>query len=158
MKLPSEVRREVRSAPASDSTRELTAEKPKLVYTPYPPYPLLLDKRRVTGSGRFKITFDERGNAKSVKIIRSPGNHTLDSNTINTLKLWRGAPGSPCYIVVPVDYRQNRQSLSRPQANTSQPHQSRGPQPQPSPLNFVAERANLSRGANTRFSVHCSAD
>ena len=81
-------------SPPSDSTRGLTAEKPKLVYAPHPAYPLSLDKMRVTGSGRFKITFDGRGNARSVKIVQSTGNHTLDSNTINTLKLWRAAPGT----------------------------------------------------------------
>jgi TonB family protein len=93
------------SSPPSNSTQQQTARKPKIVYAPHPAYPAGADKMRVTGSGRFKITFDERGNAKSVEIVRSTGSRLLDSNTIKTLKLWRAAPGSPFYVVVPIDYR-----------------------------------------------------
>ena len=93
------------SSPPSNSTQQQTARKPKIVYAPHPAYPAGADKMRVTGSGRFKITFDERGNAKSVGIVRSTGSRLLDSNTIKTLKLWRAAPGSPFYVVVPIDYR-----------------------------------------------------
>ena len=74
----------------------------------------------VTGSGRFKITFDERGNAKKVEIVQSTRNRVLDGHTIKTLKRWRVDPGSPFYVVVPIDYRQKRQTRPKPRANTSQ--------------------------------------
>jgi TonB family protein len=96
------------SSPPSDSTQHKTAGKPKIVYAPRPTYPPKTDKMHVTGSGRFKITFDERGNTKSVELVQSTGDRTLDSNTIKTLKLWRAAPGNPFYVVVPIDYRQKR--------------------------------------------------
>lgn len=111
------------SSPLKDSEQQQTTRKPKLVYAPHPSYPPTLDKMHVTGSGRFKITFDERGNAKSVEVVQSTGNHTLDSNTIKTLKLWRAAPGSPFYVIVPIDYRQKQQSRAKPRTTTSQPNQ-----------------------------------
>jgi TonB family protein len=132
--------------PASTATEsapsDSTAGKPKIVYAPHPSYPPKADKTHVTGSGRFKITFDERGNTKSVEIVQSTGDRTLDSNTIKTLKLWRAAPGSPSYVIVPIDYRQNRRYRPNPQANTSQRYQSRGPQPQPPPPNVQAPQIN----------------
>jgi TonB family protein len=97
------------------STQQQPAQKPKFIYRPYPPYPSAADKMHVSGSGRFKIIFDERGKAKSVEIVQSTGNRALDSNTIKTLKLWRIAPGLPCYVIVPIDYRQKRQSRTPPQ-------------------------------------------
>jgi TonB family protein len=109
---------------ASDSTPEQIARKPKLVYAPRPSYPLKANKMRITGSGRFKITFDERGNARSVEIVQSTGNRTLDSNTVNTLKLWRAAPGNASDVVVPIEFRQQPKSPPRPKANASQRYQS----------------------------------
>jgi TonB family protein len=103
-------------SPSSGSTQQQSARKPKFIYRPHPPYPSAVDKMHVTGSGRFKITFDERGNAKSVEIVQSTKNHALDSNTIKTLKQWRIAPGSPCYVIVPIDYRQKQQPRSKPKA------------------------------------------
>jgi TonB family protein len=89
------------SSPPSDSKRQQTARKPKFLDAPHPTYPPNVDKMRVTGSGRFKITFNERGNARSVEIVQSTGNRILDGNTIKTLKRWRVDPGSPFYVVVP---------------------------------------------------------
>jgi TonB family protein len=120
-------------SPPIDSTQQQTAGKPKIVYAPHPSYPPKADKMHVTGSGRFKITFDDRGNAKSVEIVQSTGNRTLDSNTIDTLKLWRAAPGNSSYVIVPIDYRQKRQYLSNSQTMTSQHQQSRRPEPPPPP-------------------------
>jgi TonB family protein len=109
----------VTASPPSDSTQQRLAEKPKIVYAPHPSYPPKADKTGVTGSGRFKITFDERGNTKAVEIVQSTGDGVLDSNTIKTLKLWRAAPGSSATIVVPIDYRQKRQSHPKPKAGTA---------------------------------------
>jgi TonB family protein len=120
-------------SPPIDSTQQQTAGKPKIVYAPHPSYPPKADKMHVTGSGRFKITFDDRGNAKSVEIVQSTGNRTLDSNTIDTLKLWRAAPGNSSYVIVPIDYRQKRQYPSNSQTMTSQHQQSRRPEPPPPP-------------------------
>jgi TonB family protein len=132
------------SSPPSDSTQHQTAGRPKIVYAPHPTYPPNADKMHVTGAGRFKITFDERGNTKSVEIVQSTGNRTLDSNTIKTLKLWRAAPGSPFYVVVPIDYRQKRQSSPKPRTNTSQHYQSPDHQPQPPPRNDAPQSTLIS--------------
>lgn len=115
--------------PASDSTLQRTPTKPKIVYAPHPSYPPKADKIHATGSGRFKITFDEHGNTKSVEIVQSTGNSILDSNTTETLKLWRCAPGSASSVVVPIDYRQKQQSRRRAPANTP-PHYQSVPAPQ----------------------------
>jgi len=111
--------------PASDSTQQQTARRPKIVYAPHPSYPAKADKMHITGSGRFKITFDERGNTKSVEVVQSTGNTILDSNTVKTLKQWRSAPNNgSSSVVVPIDYQQRRVSRRRPQPNTVQQHQS----------------------------------
>jgi TonB family protein len=110
--------------PANDSILQRTSTKPKLVYAPHPGYPPKADKMHATGSGRFKITFDQRGNTKSVEIVQSTGNGVLDSNTIETLKLWRSAPGSASSVIVPIDYRQKQQSRLKGRVNASQPYQS----------------------------------
>ena len=127
------------SSPPGDSTQPQTARKPKFLYAPHPTYPPNADKMHVTGSGRFKITFDERGNAKSVEIVQSTGNRALDSNTIKTLKLWRVAPGSPFYVVVPIDYRQKRQTPPKPRANTSGHYQTPVPQTLAPPGGYAPE-------------------
>jgi TonB family protein len=114
-------------SPRSDSTQQQTIGKPKIVHAPHPSYPSKADKMHVTGSGRFKITFDHRGNTKSVEIVKSTGDQTLDSNTIKTLKLWRAAPGNPSYVIVPVDYRQRPQSRPKPQAQANRPRQNQSP-------------------------------
>jgi TonB family protein len=109
------------SSSQSNSMQQQTARKPKIVYAPTPTYPAEADKMSVTGSGRFKITFDERGNARSVDTVQSTGNRILDSNTINALKRWRAAPGMASSVVVPIDYRQKQQSRAKPKTTTSQP-------------------------------------
>jgi TonB family protein len=89
----------------SNSSAAQSPQETKLVYAPWPVYPRQGDKGRMTGSGRFRIRFDELGNARSVNVVESTGDGLLDRNTINTLKRWRAAPGSPSAVVVPITYK-----------------------------------------------------
>jgi hypothetical protein len=82
--------------------------------------------------------FDERGNAKKVEIDSLLGTAFL-RNTIKTLKLWRVDPGSPLYVVVPIDYRQKRQTRPKPRANTSQYYQPSVQQTVPPPGGYVPQ-------------------
>jgi TonB family protein len=107
----------------NQTEQQQTARKPKIVYAPHPAYPPGPDKMHVTGSGRFKITFDEGGNAKSVEVLQSTGNRVLDGSTITTLKRWRAAPGSPGGAIVPIDYRQKLQARPKPKVAISRSKQ-----------------------------------
>jgi len=91
-------------APLSEGSQQRTSRNAGVVYAPQPTYPSKARKRRITGSGRFGISFDERGLAKSVQTLESTGNQILDSDAIKTLKQWRAVPGTP-EIVVPVTYK-----------------------------------------------------
>jgi TonB family protein len=91
-------------APLSEGPQQRTSRNAGVLYAPQPTYPSQARKRRITGSGRFGISFDERGLAKSVKTLESTGNQILDSDAIKTLKQWRAVPGTP-EIVVPVTYK-----------------------------------------------------
>jgi TonB family protein len=77
---------------------------PRVVYAPRPTYPDEANRTGAKGSGRFSITFDELGNAKSVEVIESTGDRLLDANTTITLKRWRAAPGNGGKTVVPITY------------------------------------------------------
>jgi TonB family protein len=91
-------------APLSEGPQQRTSRNAGVLYAPQPTYPSKARKRRITGSGRFGISFDERGLAKSVQTLESTGNQILDSDAIKTLKQWRAVPGTP-EIVVPVTYK-----------------------------------------------------
>jgi TonB family protein len=88
----------------ADRSRARPRQPPRLVYAPQPTYPYTARKEGVTGSGRFRIRFDARGNATSVDVIQSTGNRPLDMNTIYYLKFWRIAPGNKSELVVPISY------------------------------------------------------
>jgi TonB family protein len=91
-------------APLSEGPQQRTSRDAGVLYAPQPTYPSKARKRGITGSGRFGISFDELGLAKSVKTLESTGNQILDSDAIKTLKQWRAVPGTP-EIVVPVTYK-----------------------------------------------------
>ncbi len=76
----------------------------RLVYAPQPTYPYTARKALVTGSGRFRITFNEEGKAELVETVESTGNRPLDWNTMDTLAQWRAVPGKTWEIVVPITY------------------------------------------------------
>jgi TonB family protein len=75
----------------------------KLLVAPSPILPPEARKQNITGSGQFRINFDDYGNAKSVEIVRSTGSGILDADAVKTLKHWRVFSGVKSKIV-PVTY------------------------------------------------------
>jgi TonB family protein len=81
--------------------------QPRLLQAPAPSYPEV-ESAGATGSGRFAIDFDERGNSKSVAVIQSTGSGVLDANTVAALRNWHAMPGRPGKIVVPITYTRRK--------------------------------------------------
>lgn len=99
----------------------LTTNGPKLLQAPRPTYPREAEQRGETGSGRFKIEFDDHGNAKSVTVVQSTGSKILDANTINTLKNWHAVAGHPGSIVVPITYTKPNRPARQPSPSANFP-------------------------------------
>src|SRR6266498_4640925 len=57
-----------RSPSPSPSPSPRTTPKPRLVYAPAPSFPPKATRPGVAGSGRFRLTFDARGNVRNVEI------------------------------------------------------------------------------------------
>ena len=79
--------------------------KPRLVYAPAPAFPPELSRPGVSGSGRFRLSFDARGKVTNVQIIQSTGNQLFDQSAINTLRQWKSAPGREWVATVPVTFQ-----------------------------------------------------
>ncbi|MDQ2868786.1 MAG: TonB family protein [Verrucomicrobiota bacterium] len=77
----------------------------RIIYAPPPRYPA--DARRIgaSGVGTYRIVFDSTGRVTSVSVIRSSGWSSLDSSALGTLRSWRGQPGSPAVVTVPITFR-----------------------------------------------------
>ena len=117
-------------APNNASTSpipQLAGRDVKILSAPQPSYPPELETKRIGGSGRFEIDFDENGNAESTEIIQSTGQRLLDSNTVRVLMQWRASPGSRSKIIVPITYTPPK-SRPRPAKAEAQPTASPLPQ------------------------------
>jgi TonB family protein len=77
--------------------------KSKLIYSPPPPYPN--SAGIVRGSGRFRLTFNANGQVKSIMILKSTENGTLDRAAIDTLRRWKSQPGAEWELNVPVTFQ-----------------------------------------------------
>ena len=80
--------------------------KPRLVYAPAPAFPS--DVRSRPGgawSGRFRLSFNARGNVTNVQVVQSTGNAALDQSALNTLRQWKSAPGQDWAATVPVTFQ-----------------------------------------------------
>jgi TonB family protein len=80
--------------------------KPRLVYAPAPAFPS--DVRSRPGgawSGRFRLSFNARGNVTNVQVVQSTGNVGLDQSALNTLRKWKSAPGQEWAATVPVTFQ-----------------------------------------------------
>ena len=74
------------------------------VYAPKPEYPVLPNGRRPEGSGEFLLHIDSMtGRVKFVTVEKSTGSAILDKTSIDCLKRWRFAPGTP-KAIVPMTY------------------------------------------------------
>jgi TonB family protein len=80
--------------------------KPRLVYAPAPAFPSEVRSRPgVSWSGRFRLSFNARGNVTNIQIIKSTGNNVLDQSALSTLQQWKSAPGQEWGATVPVTFQ-----------------------------------------------------
>lgn len=79
--------------------------KPRLVYAPAPSFPPGVSRPGISGTGRFRLTFDARGNVTNVQVVKSTGNPYFDSSAIQTLHQWKSSPSEGWAVTVPVTFQ-----------------------------------------------------
>jgi TonB family protein len=79
--------------------------KPRLIYAPAPAFPPRAAQPGLSGTGRFRLSFDAQGNVTNIQLIQSTGNRLFDESAINTLRQWKSSPGQGWAVTVPVTFR-----------------------------------------------------
>ncbi len=79
--------------------------KPRLVYAPAPSFPPGVSQGGISGTGRFRLSFDPNGNVTNVQVIRSTGNPYFDQSAIKTFQQWKSAPSQGGSVTVPVTFQ-----------------------------------------------------
>ncbi len=79
--------------------------KPRIVYAPAPAFPPGASQGGVSGTGRFRLSFDPNGNVTNVQIIKSTGNPYFDQSAIKTFRQWKSAPSQGGSVTVPVTFQ-----------------------------------------------------
>jgi TonB family protein len=79
--------------------------KPRLVYAPAPAFPPGVSQGGVSGTGRFRLSFDPNGNVTNVQVIKSTGNPYFDQSAIKTFRQWKSAPSQGGSVTVPVTFQ-----------------------------------------------------
>jgi TonB family protein len=79
--------------------------KPRLVYAPAPAFPPGVSRSGTAGTGRFRLTFDAKGNVTNVQVVKSTGNPYFDSSAIQTLRQWKSSPSQGWAVTVPVTFQ-----------------------------------------------------
>jgi TonB family protein len=93
------------TAQTSPSPSPRPTPKPRLVYAPAPSFPPDASRPGVSGSGRFRLTFDARGNVRNVEIVQSTGNALFDQAATKTLRQWKCTPGQEWVATVPITFQ-----------------------------------------------------
>lgn len=75
-------------------------QKSRLIYSPAPTY-----RPGAKGSGRFRLTFDAKGQVRNILILRSTNNGALDQAAVDAFRKWRSAPGQEWELNVPVTFQ-----------------------------------------------------
>jgi len=96
---------EVAQASVTPSPSPRATPKPRLVYAPAPPFPPGMSQRGASGTGRFRLTFDTKGNVTNVQVVTSTGNPYFDSAAIQTLRQWKSSPSQGWTVTVPVTFQ-----------------------------------------------------
>jgi TonB family protein len=91
-------------ATAASATPRATP-KPRLVYAPAPAFPPGASLPGLSGTGRFRLSFDAQGNVTNIQLIQSTGNRLFDESAIRTLRQWKCSPGQGWVVTVPVTFR-----------------------------------------------------
>lgn len=79
--------------------------KPRIVYAPAPAFPPGVSQGGVSGTGRFRLSFDPNGNVTNVQVIKSTGNPYFDQSAIKTFRQWKSAPSQGGSVTVPVTFQ-----------------------------------------------------
>jgi protein TonB len=72
------------------------------VETPQPWYPYLARKNGQQGRGIFRLMVNPNGSVRSVEIVQSTRNDSLDGAVLKGLQQWRFKPGKVTTLLVPV--------------------------------------------------------
>ena len=96
---------EVAQAGATATPSPRPTPKPRLVYAPAPAFPTGMSRSGSSGTGRFRLTFDARGNVTNVQVAQSTGNPYFDSAAIQTLRQWKSSPSQGWSATVPVTFQ-----------------------------------------------------
>jgi TonB family protein len=92
-------------ATAEASATPRATPKPRLVYAPAPAFPPSASVPGLSGTGRFRLTFDAQGNVTNIQLVQSTGNRLFDESAIRTLGQWKCSPGQEWVVTVPVTFR-----------------------------------------------------
>jgi TonB family protein len=79
--------------------------KPRIVYAPAPAFPPSVSQGGVSGTGRFRLSFDASGNVTNVQVVKSTGNPYFDQAAIKTFRQWKSAPSQGWQATVPVTFQ-----------------------------------------------------
>ena len=92
-------------ATAETSPTPKPTPKPRIIYAPAPAFPPGVSQSGVTGTGRFRLTFDSSGNVTNVQVVKSTGNAYFDQAAIKTFRQWKSAPSQGWAVTVPVTFQ-----------------------------------------------------
>jgi len=90
--------------------KTLVGRKPtnsRLIYNPIPQYPLAARHSHfpIKGSGRYRVTFNGKGDVSSVEVVQSTHSDTLDTAATDALRKWKAAPGQEWTATVPITFQ-----------------------------------------------------
>ena len=93
------------AASAEASPTPHSTPKPRLLYAPAPSFPPGFSQAGVSGTGRFRLSFDARGNVTNVQVVKSTGNPYFDQSAMQTLRQWKSSPSQGWAVTVPVTFQ-----------------------------------------------------
>jgi TonB family protein len=93
------------AASAEASPTPHSTPKPRLLYAPAPSFPPGFSQAGVSGTGRFRLSFDPKGNVTNVQVVKSTGNPYFDQSSMQTLRQWKSSPSQGWTVTVPVTFQ-----------------------------------------------------
>jgi TonB family protein len=93
------------AASAEASPTPHATPKPRLLYAPSPSFPPGFSQAGASGTGRFRLSFDPKGNVTNVQMVKSTGNPYFDNSAMQTLRQWKSAPSQGWVVTVPVTFQ-----------------------------------------------------
>ncbi|HVM32090.1 MAG TPA: energy transducer TonB [bacterium] len=90
----------LKKPPQAPGTGE-TRESPGYLLNPHPPYPEESRRLGQQGTVYLRVDLDDRGNVKSVSLLKSSGFALLDESALQTVKDWKFTPFRLGGVAVP---------------------------------------------------------